>query len=81
MADKRRVTLKGNVSVLSEQDKFGFGIYVREGVPLPVMGDAVEASQEGTNVVYAGKVIAVDAERRTYDVSLGRSIKKARRIE
>lgn len=81
MADKRRVILRGSVSVLSEQDKFGFGIYVREGVPLPVVGEAVEASQEGTNVVYAGKVIAVDAELRTYDVSLGRNIKKVRKLE
>lgn len=51
-------------------------IQVRQGVPLPVIGDRVVAMDEHRMVKFAGKVTAVDYEKNTYDVELRKSFRR-----
>lgn len=51
-------------------------IQVRLDVQLPAIGDRVVALDEQRMVKFAGKVTAVDEEKRTYDVELRRSFKR-----
>jgi hypothetical protein len=49
-------------------------IQVRKGVPLPVVGERVVALDEHRLVKFAGSVVTVNEENRTYDVELRSSM-------
>lgn len=48
-------------------------IQVRQGVPLPDLGQRVVAMDEHRIIKFAGEVVDVDFERHTYDVELRKS--------
>lgn len=70
-----RVIIMTGTGIIPEGDRMQVhNIQVRRGVPLPDLGQRVVAMDEHRIIKFAGEVIKVYEESRTYDVELRKSI-------
>ena len=66
----RTVIIHGSIVEKEFPPLYGRGIFVRQDVPLPAVGERVTVRGVNNDQHFFGKVVAVNLETRTYDIRL-----------